>query len=198
MAISGISLRQLVEKYVEAGEKEGLSTVDMCLEILETQCKDFEYYSLWLMKACENIQRKSSEKPLVDPQMDINTYLVMMQKILGKRAGREVSNLEAIATGVNILYTIHQKKYIGVEEFLKSLKNKFGMLTSTTRLRILGTSPTNLYVGLMACTSRYFTKADNASWRSKSEQQRLEALERAENLMYKDMVEEWRRSTLVD
>lgn len=196
MSLSGISLRQLVEKYVEAGERIGLNSIDLCLGLLQSEAKDIEYYALWLVKACENNERKEDNRDLVNPGMDMDTYLIQMLKVLPRVGGKPIPKLEEMVIGRNILYTIHQKvylKYRTVEEFFEVLRHDFGMVSSC-RVQILGDSLDALYPGLMACTSRFLTKTENKAWPHKDEKGRLEILEKMEKRIFEEIVKEWRKT----
>ena len=192
MSISGISLRQLVEVYMKSGKNLGFSDVDLCLELLETrQDVEFKEYSLWIQKACESIHRLYDNQDL-KPKLDIVTYCSMMEKIFKKQSDRTIPRNDFLTLSY-IAFTIHQKQYKDVEDFLEILERNFGIESSYSEIKILGNLIGKLHPGLQNFISSYFEKSEKALWISRSKEDRLNALEKAETKMYTEITREWKK-----
>lgn len=197
MRITEILFREGLKKGVEAflagGKAEGFSTEQMFTALLKIIGKDFEYNAALLNKVLDNLRHAENED-LSSPEMDEPEYFSMMKKVLNKKYGRKIPSQRCLIIAFDILYTIHEKEYVDVEDFYQRLEDNFGLEPKNTRVRVLGSSPYRLYSGLMAFTSRYLSRNDYNDWKDMNEFERLKALERAENIMYKELIAEKRKT----
>ena len=197
MRITEILFREGLKKGVEAflagGKAEGFSTEQMFTALLKIIGKDSEYNAALLNKVLDNLRHAENED-LSSQEMDETEYFSMMKKVLNKKYGRKIPSQRCLIIAFDILYTIHEKEYVDVEDFYQRLEDNFGLEPKNTRVRVLGSSPYRLYSGLMAFTSRYLLRNDYNDWKDMNEFERLKALERAENLMYKELIAEKRKT----
>ena len=152
-----------------------------------------EYNAALLNKVLDNLRHAENED-LSSPEMDEAEYFSMMKKVLNKKYGRKIPSQRCQIIAFDILYTIHEKEYVDVEDFYQRLEDNFGLEPKNTRVRVLGSSTYRLYSGLMAFTSRYLSRNNYNDWKDMNEFERLKALERAENLMYKELIAEKRKT----
>ena len=197
MRITEILFREGLKKGVDAflagGKAEGFSTEQMFTALLKIVGKDSEYNAALLNKVLDNLRHAENED-LSSQEMDKPEYFSMMKKVLNKKYGRKIPSQRCLIIAFDILYTTHEKEYVDVEDFYQRLEDNFGLEPKNTRVRVLGSSPYRLYSGLMAFTSRYLSRNDYNDWKDMNEFERLKALERAENLMYKELIAEKRKT----
>ena len=116
MRITEILFREGLKKGVEAflagGKAEGFSTEQMFTALLKIIGKDSEYNAALLNKVLDNLRHAENED-LSSQEMDETEYFSMMKKVLNKKYGRKIPSQRCLIIAFDILYTIHEKEYVG-------------------------------------------------------------------------------------